>query len=92
MKKQIRLALEALDVSDVDNTLLVVKLGNTYNSEDLVAIQDAFYQVLKDMDKKLRVAFVPEGTNVCLKCPRAEKVLKNAITEDKELIKGNKDI
>lgn len=91
MKKQIRLTLETLDLSKVDDTLLVVKLSAGYRHEDLIAVQDVFYQILKDMGKQLRVAFVPEGTQICKACPREEMFLKNAITDEKELIEGKND-
>lgn len=84
MKKQIRLGLEALDLSDVDSKLLVVKLGPEASSDDLLALQNVFYEVLKDMDKKLRVAFVPAGTSICLSCPKAEEILKLASAEEEK--------
>jgi len=79
-----------LDLSNIDNSLLVVKLGPETSPDDLVALQSVFYEVLKDMGKKLRVAFVPAGTEICLSCPKTQVIETFADQLAAEIERGEK--
>lgn len=90
MKKQISLTLETLDLSNVENKLLVVKVPQTLTADDMIHLQEVFFSVLKDMGKECRVAFIPQGMDICLECPLAERIEREAKKDEDELIEGKK--
>jgi len=87
-KEKIRMQLEVLDLSDVEDKLLVVK-SNISDQVEMGQVVHTFREVLKDMDLCLRVAFVPEGvTTICQDCPKAEEIKKIGKEDKGELIQG----
>ena len=89
MEEKIKLELEALDLSNIDNKLLVVRFdSSSLKQNELAELVTVFQSILKDMNKKLRIAFMPKGVHICLDCPKGIEIGKNAETE---LIKGKNE-
>jgi len=91
-KDKIQMQLELFDLSDIDNKLLIVKtdIHDQIKMEELVKV---FVETLHDMNKELRVAFVPTNTIICKDCPKEQEHLKDAKDMEDErgdLIPGKK--
>lgn len=92
-KQKLILRVEALNLKDIKNDILVVRFPRTLKENEVNELYQAFGSVLEDMGKKIRVLFLHEGIELCTSCPNVEELLKRAteIKAQEELVYGKKD-
>lgn len=93
LKQKLLLRVEALNLSDIQNDVLVVRFPRNLTSNEVTEVYQAFGSILEDMGKKIRVIFLHEDIEICTACPRAVELLKKAteVKAQEELIYGKKD-
>lgn len=93
LKKKLLLRVEALNLNDIKNDVLVVRFPRNLTEKEVNEVYQVFGSVLEDMGKKIRVMFLHEDIEICTACPNAVELLKRAteVKAQEELVYGKKD-
>lgn len=93
LKQKLLLRVEALNLKDIKNDVLVVRFPRSLTEKEVNEVYQVFGSVLEDMGKKIRVMFLHEDIEICSSCSHSEELLKRAIEikAQEEIIYGKKN-